>query len=74
QIQDIVAETAGNLLTRLVVFDEYRGPGIDEGKKSVALGLVLQDANRTLTDDDVDEIVDRVTGDLEGRLGAALRA
>lgn len=72
-IQEVVQETAGNLLTGLVVFDEYRGLGIGEGKRSVALGLILQHGERTLTDDEVDALVSRVEGQLAARLDAQLR-
>ena len=74
QIRQVVQETGGNLLTELVVFDEYTGSGIDEGEKSVALGLVLQDEARTLTDDEVDAIVENITRGLAETLDARLRA
>src|SRR6185312_2954854 len=44
-------EAAGSLLQEARIFDIYRGPGIDSGRKSVALGLILQDSSRTLTDE-----------------------
>ena len=49
-----VTFTASSLLRDLRVFDVYRGPGVETGRKSVALGLIFQDISRTLTDDDVD--------------------
>ena len=73
QIQDMVEEIAGNLLTELVVFDEYRGPGIDQAKKSVALGMILQDQEQTLTDDKVDALVDSVVAGMRERFDAVLR-
>jgi phenylalanyl-tRNA synthetase beta chain len=39
------------------VFDQYRGKGVDPGKKSLALRIVMQDTDRTLTDSEVEEIV-----------------
>ena len=73
QIEGVVEETAGNLLTELTVFDEYRGPGIDEGKKSLALGLTLQEKSRNLTDEEVDAVVESVVARLRDALGAQLR-
>jgi phenylalanyl-tRNA synthetase beta chain len=70
---DRIRASAGALLTGLAVFDIYRGRGIDEGFKSVAIGLNLQDISRTLTDDETDAVVARVVADLERELSATIR-
>ena len=70
---DTVRSSVGGLLTGLVVFDIYRGRGIDEGFKSVATGLNLQDISRTLTDDEIDAVVAQVVGDLEREHNATIR-
>ncbi len=70
---DTVRASAGALLTGLVVFDIYRGRGITEGFKSVAIGLNLQDLSRTLTDEDTDAVVARVVADLGREHSAAIR-
>lgn len=64
---------AGTLLQRVVIFDVYRGRGVDSRRKSVALGLILQDVYRTLTDADADQAVRSVTRRLERELGATIR-
>jgi phenylalanyl-tRNA synthetase beta chain len=66
-------EGAGGLLQEVRIFDIYRGPGIDSGRKSVALGLILQDSSRTLTDEDADGAMQRVADRLRRELGAAIR-
>lgn len=66
-------EAAGNTLKDLGIFDVYRGAGVDSGRKSVALSLILQDSSRTLTDEDVDMIMNRVASRLQESLGAQLR-
>ncbi len=68
-----ITEQAGSLLTDLTVFDVYQGKGVETGRKSVALGLILQDSSRTLTDDDVDTVMTGITGQLEKQFGATLR-
>ncbi len=73
RIRELVAEAAGPLLRELAVFDLYRGEGIESGRKSVALGLILQDSSRTLTDEDIDGVVADVTALLHKELGASLR-
>jgi phenylalanyl-tRNA synthetase beta chain len=68
-----VRTSAGALLTDLVVFDIYRGKGIPDGFKSVAIGLNLQDVSRTLTDDETDAVVAQVVKDLERGHSATIR-
>jgi phenylalanyl-tRNA synthetase beta chain len=72
-IQENVSVSASGLLRELRVFDVYRGPGIDFGRKSVALGLILQDSSRTLTDDDADAVVAAVVARLQQELSATIR-
>jgi phenylalanyl-tRNA synthetase beta chain len=70
---DCVRSSAGALLTELTVFDIYRGAGITSGRKSVAMGLNLQDISRTLTDVDTDAVVAQVVKDLEREHNATIR-
>ncbi|MFO1392635.1 MAG: phenylalanine--tRNA ligase subunit beta [Steroidobacteraceae bacterium] len=70
---DRIRASAGALLTDLVVFDIYRGAGITSGRKSIAIGLNLQDISRTLTDVDTDAVVAQVVRDLEREHGATIR-
>jgi len=62
------------LLQELVFFDVYQGKGIETGRKSIAFGLILQDYSRTLTEQEIEAIVARVTGRLHDQFGATLRA
>jgi phenylalanyl-tRNA synthetase beta chain len=64
---------ASGLLRDLRVFDVYRGPGVEAGRKSVALGLIFQDISRTLTEDDVAGIMAAVVADLRVSLNAKIR-
>jgi phenylalanyl-tRNA synthetase beta chain len=68
-----VQAAAGELLQGLLLFDVYAGKGIDQGRKSVAMGLTLQDPSRTLKDVDVDAIVASVVQRLASEFGATLR-
>ena len=70
---DHVREAAGTLLQDLTVLSVYRGRQFEKGKKSIALGLQLQDTSRTLIDDEADAIVARVVDHLARRLNAAIR-
>lgn len=68
-----VRRAAGDVLNDVTIFDIYRGKGIDSGRKSVALGLILQDRSRTLTDTEADRIVASTTRQLERDLKATIR-
>ncbi|HHJ18048.1 MAG TPA: phenylalanine--tRNA ligase subunit beta [Gammaproteobacteria bacterium] len=70
---DIIRQSAGPMLKDVLVFDVYQGKGIESGRKSVALGLILQDSSRTLTDDDVDPVITEITAQLEQQFTATLR-
>ncbi|CAK0741788.1 phenylalanine--tRNA ligase subunit beta [Gammaproteobacteria bacterium] len=68
-----VRTTAGTLLQGLVPFDIYAGKGIEPGRKSVAMGLTLQDPSRTLKDSEVDAVVASVVQRLASEFDATLR-
>jgi phenylalanyl-tRNA synthetase beta chain len=72
-VLDCAAAAAGELLVNLQLFDEYRGEGIDSGRKSLSLSLTLQDSSRTLKEETIEAIMVRVIDSLEAGLGAELR-
>ena len=72
-IQDSIRQHGGDLLRKVRLFDVYRGKGIGEGRKSLALGLILQDLSRNLTDHVVEETVSRIIAELTQQFGATLR-
>ena len=72
-VEAAVRSALGEVLTEIRLFDRYAGKGIDEGRKSLAMGLILQDASRTLTDDDADARVAEAVGALEKTCKARLR-
>ncbi len=61
------------ILRDVQLFDVYRGHNIDSGLKSIALGLILVDFSRTLTDEDADAVVSAVVSRLEEEHGAKIR-
>ena len=64
----------GPLLRDVVLFDRYVGPGLESGSKSLAMGLILQDVSRTLTDRDADQAVAGALEALARDCGARLRS
>jgi phenylalanyl-tRNA synthetase beta chain len=73
RLLDTVREAAGTLLQDLTVLSVYRGRQFEKGKKSIALGLQLQDTSRTLTDSEADALVARVIEQLTLKLNATIR-
>lgn len=72
-ILKIVREAAGTLLTDLVLFDVYQGANLEAGKKSVAFGMTLQDPSKTLQDEDINPVVERVVTSLKQQFNVTLR-
>src|SRR5690606_10882635 len=72
-IETTIRNAAGPLLSGLVLFDRYVGKGVESGCKSLAMGLILQEDSRTLTDRDVDEIVARVVAAMKQEHDAGIR-
>ncbi len=73
QLHERVTFAASSLLRDVRVFDVFRGPGIETGRKSVALGLIFQDNSRTLADEDADRLLAAIRADLSATLGAGFR-
>jgi phenylalanyl-tRNA synthetase beta chain len=73
RIGERVSVAAASLLQEMRVFDVYQGKGVETGRKSVALGLILQDLSRTLTDEEADRVVEAVRADLRSNLDARIR-
>lgn len=73
QIEEVAYSTERNLLKRVELFDVYEGKNLPEGKKSYAVNFVLQDESKTLTDKQIEKIMNNLIRNLEQRLGASLR-
>ena len=73
QIYDIALQTERKFLTNVNLFDVYNGENLPEGKKSYAVSYTLQDENGTLTDKQIDKIMNKLLQRYESELGAELR-
>jgi phenylalanyl-tRNA synthetase beta chain len=74
QVEGAIRAAAGELLQEVRLFDLYRGDQIAKGKKSLAFALTYQAVDRTLTDEDVEEVRNEIINRLREDLGAQLRA
>jgi phenylalanyl-tRNA synthetase beta chain len=72
-----IVRTAQNvdrkLITGVTVFDVYEGIGIDPDKKSIAISVTLQPRERTLTDDEIETVAQKVVAEVTKRTGGTLR-
>jgi len=73
ELLEAVKSSVPDLIHGVRIFDIYQGPGIEAGLKSVAIGLILQETSRTLTDDDADAAQAAAVQKLRDEFGAELR-
>jgi phenylalanyl-tRNA synthetase beta chain len=62
-----------NLIVAVGVFDLYAGPGVPEGKKSIALNVTLQPREKTLTDAEIEAVAQKIVAEAGKKAGAVLR-
>jgi phenylalanyl-tRNA synthetase beta chain len=62
------------LIAGVTVFDVYEGPGIDPGKKSIAIAVTIQPRERTMTDQEIEALAAKIVGEVGKRTGGVLRA
>lgn len=73
QLLATVRAAAGALLNQALIFDVYRGVGVPEGRKSIAIGLIFQAPSRTLNDEEIDAATADVVAKVSTQLGASVR-
>jgi phenylalanyl-tRNA synthetase beta chain len=72
-VEDAIRSAGGDLLWSLRLFDVYRGPGVPDGRRSLAYTLRFQARDRTLTEADVAQARTTIIGAVESAVGATLR-
>ena len=73
QIEEIARQTEKKLLKKVELFDVYEGKNLPAGKKSYAVNFILQDAEKTMGDKQIDAIMQKLIANLKKQLGAELR-
>jgi phenylalanyl-tRNA synthetase beta chain len=74
EIEHCLNSIESDILVSIQLFDVYSGAGVEVGKKSIAIAFQLQHAERTLTDEDVDAVMNTVIQNLEQHVGATIRS
>ncbi len=62
------------MIARVDLFDSYSGAGIEAGKKSLAISVTLQPTERTLTEEEIEQVSARIVAKIEKATGGRLRA
>ncbi len=73
-IREALMKAAPDAVTEIALFDLYRGEGVPEGKKSLAFRVVMQDTEKTLTEDEIEEIVSGLRQTLISHYNAKFRS
>ncbi len=74
EIERVMRKSAGTLLDSVELFDDYRGQGVPDGKRSLAFRLIYRAGDRTLTDEDVEPVHQKVREALEEKFQVSLRS
>lgn len=74
ELLDTIRDAADHTLVETVVLDLYKGKQVDPGKKSLAFRFVFRDESKTLTDSDIERVINRMVDSLKSKHGAILRA
>ena len=74
QLLNVLNEAASSVVNEIALFDQYCGKGVPEGQKSLAFRIVMQDTQKTLTDEEVDAAVAKLITAAAQKFGAALRS
>ena len=73
EIEKQIKKIGGSTLTEIKPFDIYTGKGIDEDKKSIAFNLVFSDSTKTLNDEEINGILNKIIDGLQKSLNATIR-
>ena len=73
EISEVIKKSGGRLLTNIEVFDVYTGEKVENDEKSVAYALTFNDPAKTLTEEEVNTLFEKIIKDVESKLNAKLR-
>ena len=74
QIEKVIKQAGGSLLTNIKLFDVYEGNNIEKGKISIAYSLTFENMDKTLTDEEINKVIEKIVKALEKQLKATLRS
>jgi len=72
-IEELAWKTDDNILRSVTLFDVYEGKNIEQNKKSYAVSFIFRDNKKTLTDQEVDKVMNKLIANYKKQIGAKLR-
>lgn len=73
ELKNLVLDYSNKLITKVNIFDIYEHPSLGENKKSYSLTFILQSKERTLTNEEIDDVMNKLITDFKSELGAIIR-
>ena len=74
ELENIIKKIDENIIKEVTTFDVFEGQNIPEGKKSIAINVVMQAADKTLTEKDLDQISEKIISTVKEKTGATIRS
>ena len=74
KLENIIKKIDDSIVKKVITFDVFEGQNIPEGKKSVAINVVIQSQDKTLTENDLDEISQKIINTVREKTGATIRS
>ena len=74
ELENIIKTIDDNIIKKVITFDVFEGQNIPEGKKSVAINVVIQSQDKTLSESDLDQISQKIINTVKEKTGATIRS
>ena len=74
ELESIIKKLDSNIIKKVTTFDVFEGQNIPEGKKSIAINVVMQAADKTLTEKDLDQVSEKIISTVKEKTGATIRS
>ncbi len=74
EVEKIISEVDKNLIKKVLIFDVFEGGNMPEGKKSIAVNVIIQSMDKTLSEKDINEVSQKIINTVKDKTGATLRS
>jgi len=74
EVESIIKKLDSSIIKKVITFDVFEGQNIPEGKKSIAINVVMQAADKTLTEKDLDQVSEKIISTVKEKTGATIRS
>ena len=74
QLENIIKKLDEKMIKKVTTFDVFEGQNIPEGKKSIAINVVIQAVDKTLTEKDLDQLSEKIINTIKEKTGATIRS